>query len=128
MSFIIPPNTKSSLTDKRKVVLGHIDRILDHRHTGISDQSSDGAKVFINLFKRSLYRIGFPNITLPCLDFNTVLFSNLSSDLFGVFGRVVNDGNVTAGFGNGLGNGSTDTAVTASDDSGGVFELDCGGG
>jgi hypothetical protein len=54
-----------------------------------------------------------------------VLLGDLSGNVFGVLGRVVDDGNVAASLGDGLGDGTADTAVTAGNDGGGVGKVDC---
>lgn len=115
----------SELTNERKVLLGHLQSILHDRNTSVRDETSNGTHLGVNLLERLLHQLLVPNIALPSFDLDIVLLGDLSSDVLGVLGRVVDDGYVTAGASDRLGDGAADTAVTASDDGGGFREIDC---
>lgn len=69
----------------------------------------NGTECLVNLLEGRLDLFGVSNITLPCLDLDTVLLGEIGSDVVSVLGRVEDDGNVGGSLGEGLGNGVSDT-------------------
>ena len=114
------------LTDKRKVLLLHLQGVLDDRDTGVGHQASDGAERLVNLLEDLLDELWVSDVALPRLDLDAVLLGDLGRDLLGVLGRVVDDGDVGRGLGEGLGDGTADTSVTAGDDDGVSGKVDWG--
>ena len=75
----------------------------------------NGTECLVNLLEGRLDLFGVSNITLPCLDFDTVLLGEIGSDVVGVLGRVEDDGDVGRSLGEGLGDGVSDTCKLVSE-------------
>jgi hypothetical protein len=99
----------SGLTDFRVIRLLHLQSILDDGNTSIGNNTVNRTESLVNLLKGSLDLFGVSNITLPSLDFNTVLLCEVGCYVVGVGGRVEDDRYVCGSSGEGFGDCESDT-------------------
>ena len=107
-----PPRTSEpgfELTDFRVIRLLHLQSILDNGNTSVGNNTMNRTESLVNLLEGSLDLLGVSNITLPCLDFNTVLLCEVGCYVVGIFGRVEDDCYVCGSSGEGFGDCESDT-------------------
>ena len=106
-------NRTSGLTDFREIRLLHLQSILDNGNTSVGNNTMNRTKSLVNLLESSLDLLGVSNITLPSLDFNTVLLCEIGCYVVGIFGRVEDDCYVCGSSGEGFGDCESDTCLLA---------------